>query len=68
MSEQDAYSIQEFCQRYRLSQSFYFKMQNEGFRPRVMKVGGRVLISKEAVADWKREREAASNQPLVAAE
>lgn len=60
MSEQDAYSIREFCQRYRLSTSFFFKMKNEGFGPRVMKIGGRVLISKEAAADWRREREAAS--------
>ncbi len=57
MDSKDAYSIPEFCQRLGISNSFYFKMQTEGRGPRVMRVGHRVLISKEAAAEWRRERE-----------
>ena len=35
-------------------------MQQEGTGPKVMKVRGRTLISIEAAAAWRREREAAS--------
>jgi predicted DNA-binding transcriptional regulator AlpA len=60
MDSKDAYSIPEFCQRLGISNSFYFKMQTEGLGPRVMRVGHRVLISKESAAEWRREREISS--------
>lgn len=58
MDEKDAFSIPEFCRRIGISASFYFAESREGRGPRVMRVGHRVLISKEAAADWRREREA----------
>jgi hypothetical protein len=59
MDEVDAYPIPEFCRRHGISQSFYFLLQRQGLGPRTMKVGARVVISKEAAADWRRAREAA---------
>jgi hypothetical protein len=56
----DAYSIAEFCRRHSISESFYFALQAAGEGPRVMKVGGRVLISREAAAAWRRRRERAA--------
>src|SRR5215510_11506288 len=53
-----AFSIREFCAAHRISQSMYFKMRNLGLGPREMAVGRRTLISIEAAADWRREREA----------
>jgi hypothetical protein len=35
----------------------YYKLDHQGLGPRVMRVGTRALISKEAAADWRRERE-----------
>ena len=58
MDDKDAYSIPEFCRRHGFSQSFYFAEAREGRGPRVMRVGARVLISKEAAAEWRHEREA----------
>jgi hypothetical protein len=52
-----AYSISEFCKSHRISESFYFKLKKQGRGPREMRVGDRVLISLEAAADWRRERE-----------
>jgi hypothetical protein len=56
----DAFGIPEFCRRHHISQSFYFKLQALGLGPAIMKVGSRVLISKEAAAAWRRKRERAA--------
>jgi predicted DNA-binding transcriptional regulator AlpA len=57
--EQDAMSLGEFCQRHGISRSSYYLLKKAGEAPRLMQVGDRVLISREAAADWRREREQA---------
>ena len=57
-----AYSIRQFCQAHNISVDTYFRMQRAGFGPATMKVGGRTLISIEAAAAWRRDREAASQE------
>jgi len=58
--EKDAFSVVEFCKRHSISRSgFYLSLKN-GTGPRTMKVGTRTLISREACADWRRQREIAS--------
>ncbi len=57
----DAYSILEFCQRHDLSRSGYYNMPLQD-RPREMRVGSRVLISREAAEAWRRAREAAGEK------
>jgi predicted DNA-binding transcriptional regulator AlpA len=59
MNEQDAMSIGEFCQRYGISRSSFYLLKKASEAPRLMQVGDRVLISKEAAAEWRRERELA---------
>jgi hypothetical protein len=54
-----AYSIQQFCEAHGISLDFYFKLQRQGLGPRTMKVGARTLISIEATAAWRRDRERA---------
>ncbi|MCA1412686.1 hypothetical protein I6F30_16315 [Bradyrhizobium sp. NBAIM20] len=64
-----AYSIRQFCVAHGISVDTYFRMQRAGFGPVTMKVGGRTLISVEAAAAWRREREADTNtRTVVAAE
>jgi hypothetical protein len=53
----DAYSVDEFCARHRISVQLFYKNRNQ--MPRTFNVGSRVLISKEAAAAWRREREQA---------
>jgi hypothetical protein len=55
-----AMSIYAFCVRHDISEDMYFKMQREGWGPRVMRVGSRTLISHEAAEKWRREREVAA--------
>jgi hypothetical protein len=41
----------------------FYKMKKQGLTPREMKVGTRRLITLEAAAEWRAEREAASTAP-----
>ena len=58
-----ALSIPEFCAAHGFSEGMYYKMRKQGVTPREMKVGTRTLITFEAAADWRTEREAASTAP-----
>ena len=55
-----ASTVREFCTAHRISHAFYYVMKAEGWGPREMWAGTRVLISPEAAADWRRAREAAA--------
>jgi hypothetical protein len=58
-AEADAQSIKRFCVRNGISQASFFKMQTLGTGPRVMRVGRKVLISRESAERWRRQREQA---------
>ena len=53
------YSIRTFCIAHSISEDMFFKLQRQGLAPRTMRVGARTLISVEAAAEWRREREVA---------
>jgi hypothetical protein len=58
--ELDAYSITEFCKRHSISVPMYYKMRLQGLGPAEFRLGTRVLITREAAAKWRKERERAS--------
>jgi len=62
-ADPDCYTIAEFCKSHRLSRTLYYKLQHAGLGPVETRLiaGGKVLITKEAAARWRAEREAASN-------
>jgi len=55
-----AMSIREFCTAHRISEDMFYKMRREKWGPTVMHVGSRTLISIEAAAEWRRQREQAA--------
>jgi predicted DNA-binding transcriptional regulator AlpA len=57
-----ALSIREFCRLHAISEDQFYKMKREGWGPRTMQVGSRTLISHEASAEWRRDREAAAKE------
>jgi len=57
----DAASISRFCARHDISRATYYNLRQAGLGPREMRIGARVLITAEAAAAWRREREAASS-------
>lgn len=54
----DAYSIDEFCERHCISRATFYNLRNDKKGPAEMRPGGRgrVLISKEAAAEWRRSQ------------
>ncbi|MGJ5049940.1 hypothetical protein ACQR09_22975 [Bradyrhizobium oligotrophicum] len=62
----DAFSIAEFCRRHCFSSPQFYKLKLQGLAPETFRVGTRVLISREAAARWRAEREAASAVKAVA--
>lgn len=58
MHDIDAFSFEEFCNRHRICRATLYNLIKRGQAPAIMRVGGRVLISREAAADWRRVREA----------
>lgn len=54
-----AYNVPEFCFTHRISRSHFYALLRNGLGPRLMRAGGRVLISHEAAAEWRRAMEGA---------
>jgi hypothetical protein len=55
----DMHTIESFCEANRISIGTYYALKKAGKGPRETRVSKRrVLISPEAEADWRREREA----------
>jgi hypothetical protein len=54
----DAFSVEEFCRRHRISVQLFYKNRKQ--MPRTFSVGKRVLISKEAATAWRRQCELAA--------
>jgi hypothetical protein len=57
-TETDAMSVETFCERNGLGQATFYK--HRSLMPRTFRVGARVLISREAAAHWRAERERAT--------
>jgi hypothetical protein len=60
VEDADAYSVDEFCARHRISPQLFYKLKPQGLMPVTFNVGTRVLISREAAEAWRRARETAS--------
>jgi hypothetical protein len=54
----DCYSIQQFCRQHGISVPLFYK--NESLMPRTFRIGARRLITREAAARWRSERDAAN--------
>jgi hypothetical protein len=53
-----SYGVSSFCNAHGISESFYYKLREDGLGPVETRLGTRVLISQEAAARWRAEREA----------
>jgi hypothetical protein len=59
VSPPETYSIKEFCAAHGISVTFYYLLRKRKppQTPKEMRVGRRYFVSREAAADWRRERE-----------
>ncbi|BAL07768.1 MULTISPECIES: hypothetical protein [Bradyrhizobium] len=56
-----ALTIREFCEAHRISQGMFYKLKKQGLTPTEMRLGTRSVISLEAAAVWRAQREAMPN-------
>ena len=54
----DAHTIPSFCESNAISESLYFELKRKRKGPREIELEGRIIITPDAEADWRREREA----------
>jgi predicted DNA-binding transcriptional regulator AlpA len=52
-------TLSEWCQSHRVSRSSFYNLVKRDEAPRTFRVGNKILISKEASAEWRRKREQA---------
>ena len=57
-----AYTVPEFCEAHRISRATFYNAKKRGRGPAVMYVEGRVIITQEAAAEWRREGTAAASE------
>ncbi|MGH6968345.1 MAG: hypothetical protein ACREEL_00050 [Stellaceae bacterium] len=57
IEHKSAFSRAEFCARNSICIATLNNWLRDGYGPRVMRIGGRVMVSREAEADWKRALE-----------
>ena len=55
-----AYTIREFCDAHRISKSTYYNLRKQDLGPDEARAGDRVIITIEAAARWRRQREKAA--------
>jgi hypothetical protein len=53
--ETEAHSIEGFCRKHGISVAFYYELRKKKRTPREVTVGRRILITKEAAADWRAQ-------------
>jgi hypothetical protein len=52
---EDSQSIDRFCLRNDICRSTFERMRDEGRAPKTFRLGRRILITKEAAAEWRRQ-------------
>ena len=56
-TDRNAHSINDFCKKFSISRSMFYKLARDGKGPRQMKIGRRTLISSEAIIEWQKTLE-----------
>ena len=57
LADRAAYTIDEFCMAHRISRRTFYDLIERGEAPKLMHIGSKKLISAEAAAKWRRQRE-----------
>jgi hypothetical protein len=60
MKERAGHGVKELCRRYGIATGTLYAAWRRGEGPKYMMIGDRRIVTDEAEADWRREREAAT--------
>lgn len=58
-ASKEALTIEQFARAHSISRGHVYNLIRKGHGPRLMRVGKRTLVSKEAAEEWRRRMEAA---------
>jgi hypothetical protein len=53
----ECFTIEEFCRAHRVGRSTYYRLREGKRGPDECRLGGKVLITKEAAARWRAKRD-----------
>jgi hypothetical protein len=65
MSNENSYTVEEWCHKHRLCRATFYNLRKVGKGPRILKAGSRTLITSQADLDWQREREAETAEGIA---
>lgn len=57
MNNKNIFTLNEFLEEYRISRATFFKLRKLKKAPRIIKLKGKILISREAALKWQRNLE-----------
>ena len=52
-------SVNQFCKKFGISTSMFYKLGRQGKGPKILKIGKRTLITAEAAQAWQEQMEEA---------
>jgi hypothetical protein len=58
----ECFTREEFCAAHRIGRTTYHELRKSGKGPVEMRVGSRILISRESAAAWRAARDAEAKQ------
>jgi predicted DNA-binding transcriptional regulator AlpA len=50
--------IEEWCEKRRISRAYFYVLKKQGKGPRELRLGKKILITRQADLEWQRAREA----------
>jgi hypothetical protein len=54
------YTVREFCELMKISRRHFDLLKAQGLGPTITRVGGRIMIAKDAAAEWLKMQERAA--------
>jgi hypothetical protein len=54
----ECYTVQEFCEAHRMGRATYYQLKDQGLAPVEIRLGGKILITKESATRWRAVRDA----------
>lgn len=54
-NNQQVYTVKDFLSSYPMSKATFYKLIKKGKAPKLMRVMGRIYITKKAAMEWEKE-------------
>ena len=51
----ETYTISQFCEAHNLSRAFFYNLKKQGLAPKIVELGGKRLVTREAAEAWRAE-------------